>query len=97
MAHYIVLMKFTDQGARTIKDTTKRADAAKETAAAAGITMKDIYWTQGGYDVVATFEASDETALMAYTASVAKAGNVRTQTLRAFTAAEFGKVLAKVT
>ena len=97
MAHYIVLMNFTDQGARTIKDSTKRAEAVKETAKAAGITMKDIYWTQGGYDVVATFEAKDELALMAMTASVAKAGNVRTQTLRAFTQAEISQVLAKVT
>ena len=96
MAHYIVLMNFTDQGARTIKDTVKRAEAVKEIAKTAGVTMKDIYWTQGGYDAVATFEGKDEMALMALTASVAKAGNVRTNTLRAFTQAEIGQVLAKV-
>ena len=96
MACYIMLANFTDQGIRTVKDTTKRSDAFKETAKAAGATVKDIYWTLGAYDIVATVEAKDELAMTALGLTMAKAGNIRTQTLRAFTSAEMGQILSKV-
>ena len=47
MATYVVLGNFTDQGIRSVKDTTKRADALKERAKSLGITMKEVYWTLG--------------------------------------------------
>lgn len=50
MAIYITLNNFTDQGMHNIKDTTKRADTAREMAKKFGITMKELYWTLGGYD-----------------------------------------------
>ena len=97
MAHYILLINWTDAGVRSIKDTIKRADGFREMAKAAGATVKDIYWTQGSYDLVATVEAKDEISFMALTASVAKGGNIRTHTLRAFTQAEASQIMAKVT
>ena len=47
MATYVVLLNFTDQGIRNVKDTTKRADAFKEVAKSAGVTVKEMYWTLG--------------------------------------------------
>jgi uncharacterized protein with GYD domain len=96
MATYIVLTNFTEQGIRNVKDTTKRADAAKELAAKFGVTMKDFYWTLGSYDVVLVCEAQDDAALTAFGLAVGSAGNVRTQTLRAFTRDEMNGVLAKL-
>ena len=52
MVTYVVLAKFTDQGIRNAKDSPKRADAFKEMAKTFGVTVKDIVWTQGRYDVV---------------------------------------------
>jgi uncharacterized protein with GYD domain len=49
MAMYIVLFNFTDQSIRNVKDTTKRADAFKEVAKAARVTVKEMYWTLGQY------------------------------------------------
>jgi len=97
MAHYVQLINFTDQGIRNVKDTTKRADAFREMAKAAGITVKDIYWTLGAYDLVSIVEAKDEMALTALGLTLGKGGNIRTQTLRAFTQAEMGQILTKVT
>ena len=97
MAHYVQLINFTDQGIRNIKDTTKRADAFKEAAKAAGVTVKDIYWTLGGFDLVSIVDAKDEMALTALGLTLGKGGNIRTQTLRAFTQAEMGQILTKVT
>ena len=96
MATYIVLASFTDQGIRTIKDTTKRADAVRESARKMGIETKSLYWTVGKYDVVVTFEAPDDAAMTALSLAISSAGNVRTHTLRAFTKEEVTGILAKL-
>jgi uncharacterized protein with GYD domain len=97
MATYIVLSSFTDQGVRNVKDTTKRADAVRELAKKFGATAKEIFWTLGRYDVVAIFEAPDDASMTALGLALGAAGNVRTQTLRAFSKEEMNGVLAKLT
>ncbi len=96
MATYIVLSSFTDQGIRTVKDTTKRADAVRELARKMGIETKSLYWTVGKYDVVATFEAPDDAAMTALSLVLSSSGNVRTQTMRAFSKDEMGGILSKL-
>ena len=96
MAMYVVLANFTDQGVRNVKDSTKRAEAFKELAKSSGATVKDLYWTLGQFDIVATVDAPDDMAITALGLTLAKAGNVRTQTLRAFSQAEMGSILSKV-
>ncbi len=96
MAMYVVLANFTDQGVRNVKDTVKRADSFRELAKASGATVKEIYWTLGQYDIVATVDAPDDMVVTALGLTLAKGGNVRTQTLRAFSPADMGKILGKV-
>jgi uncharacterized protein with GYD domain len=96
MATFIALSNFTDQGIRNVKDTVKRADMVKEAAQKAGVTMKDIMWTLGAYDMVVTFEAPDDAAMTAFALAVGAAGNVRTQTMRAFNRSEMSAILAKL-
>jgi uncharacterized protein with GYD domain len=96
MATYVVLANFTDQGVKNVKDTTKRADAFKELAKSKGASVKDTYWTLGRYDIVATVEAPDDTVITALGLTLAQAGNIRTQTMRAFSSADMGAILGKV-
>jgi uncharacterized protein with GYD domain len=96
MPTYIVLASFTEQGIVNVNDTVKRADAAKAAAKKAGATLKEIYWTLGQHDIVAVFDAPDDETMTALGLIVGKAGNVRTQTLRAFSAADMKAILAKV-
>jgi uncharacterized protein with GYD domain len=96
MATYIVLASFTEQGVKNAKETVKRADAFKEMAKKCGATVQSMYWTLGQYDIVATFEAKDDQSATALGLSVAGRGNVRTQTLRAFSAAEMETVLGQM-
>ena len=96
MATYIVLANFTEQGIRNVKDSPQRADAFKDMAKKSGATVKDVFWTLGQYDAVAIVEAPDDVSATALGLSVAKLGNVRTQTLRAFSAAEMKNTLGKV-
>lgn len=96
MATYILLATYTEQGIKGIKDTVKRTDAVKELAKKAGLTMKESYWTLGAYDVVAVFEAAGDEAMTAFSLSIAKLGNVKTQTLRAFSSKEMTGILDKM-
>jgi uncharacterized protein with GYD domain len=93
---YIVLGNFTDQGVRNVKDTTKRLEGVRGMAKKLGVTIKDAYWTLGQYDVALVAEAPDEGVMTAFGLSVGAQGNVRTQTIRAFTADEMGKLLGRM-
>jgi len=96
MATYYVLANFTDQGIRNIKETTHRAEAVEAAARKAGVTVKSMMWTLGAYDVVCQFEAPDDATITAFGLAIGKQGNVRTQTLRAFTRDEMNAILNKV-
>ena len=96
MATYVNLLQFTDQGIRNVKDTTKRAEAAKALGAKLGVKITDVLWTLGAYDLVLIAEAPDDETMAACAISLATLGNVKTQTLRAFRAAELDKILAKM-
>ena len=96
MVTYVVLAKFTDQGIRNAKESPKRAGAFKEMAKTFGVTVKDIVWTQGQYDVVTIVEAPDESSAMALYLSLGALGNVRTETMRAFSVAEMTNIVGKM-
>jgi uncharacterized protein with GYD domain len=96
MATYVVLVTFTDQGVRHIRHTTERAKALVNAAASLEIKIKDIYWTMGAYDAVYTAEAPDDESMTAFAASMGSLGNIRTQTLRAFSEGEMTRILAKL-
>lgn len=96
MVTYIALANFTDQGIRTIKDSTKRAEMVKELGAKFGVNMKAIYWTLGQYDLVTISEAENEAAMAAFGLAIGAAGNVRLQSLRAFTKDEMNGILGKL-
>jgi len=96
MVTYVVLAKFTDQGVRNAKDSPKRADAYKQMAKTFGVTVKEIVWTQGRYDVVTIVDAPDESAAMSLSLSLGALGNVRTETLRAFSVGEMTKIVGNM-
>jgi len=96
MATYVVLANFTDQGIKTAKDSPKRAEAFKQMAQTFGVTVKEIFWTQGRYDIVALTDAPDELTATALNLSLGTLGNIRTESLRAFSAEEMAKIIAKM-
>jgi uncharacterized protein with GYD domain len=96
MATYISLLNFTDQGISSVKETTKRADKVRKAAGKFGVTVKEIYWTMGQYDLVTIFEAPDDASVSAFALSLGAAGNVRGQTLRAHSKEEMNIVLGKM-
>jgi uncharacterized protein with GYD domain len=95
MATFITLVNFTDQGIKNVKDSPARFDAFKTLAEKLGVSVKSVYWTVGHYDIVVVVEGSDE-AVTAALLKVGSLGNIRTQTLRGFSAEEFKKIAANV-
>ncbi len=88
MATFIVLLDFTDQGIRNLKDSPQRADAFNEFAEKAGAKIVAQYWTIGSHDGVFIMEAPSEDKAASVLLHLGAGGNVRTTTLRAFDWAE---------
>jgi len=95
MALFVTLMNWTDQGVKSFKDSVDRADTAKSALRAQGVEIKQIYWTIGPYDLVTIVEAADAETATAALLQLAAQGNLRSTTLRAFTADEMRGVIAK--
>ena len=93
MATFITTLHFTEQGLKAVRDTCNRAAAFKTAAEKLGITVTGQYWTLGAFDGVIVFEAPDEATATAAMLHLSSQGNIRTQTARAFDAAEMQKIL----
>jgi uncharacterized protein with GYD domain len=84
MSTYVVLMNWTDQGIKTVKETVQRRDRADAQAERHGASIKQVYWTVGPYDLVVILEAPDDESATAMLLELSSAGNLRTTTLRAY-------------
>ena len=95
MATYVILASFTDQGIRNVKESPDRLAAFKAMAEKMGVTMKSALYTVGAYDMVNVVEGSDE-AVTSVLLKLGSLGNIRTQTLRAFSPEEMKANIAKM-
>lgn len=96
MPTYVFLANLTDQGVREVEDTTKRAQTTDEIIKGHGGTTRDILWTQGRFDVVMTADAPDDEAASAISLAIGRQGFLRTETLRAYSAAELDGILGRL-
>lgn len=95
MLHYVVLVKWTDQGIRNVKESPKRAEAARKLVEAEGGKLT-LYYTMGRYDIVGIGEAPNDESLNRVLLQIGMAGSARTETLKAMTEAEAAKMIAKL-
>ncbi len=93
MHRYIALIRFTEQGAKDITQSTQRADTFDAAAEKAGITIEGQYWTFGAYDGVLIIRSDNEKAVLHCLTELAAGGNVRTETLKAFTEDDFKEIV----
>jgi len=93
MATFITTLHFTEQGIKAVRDTCDRAAAFKAIAKKMGVKVTAIYWTLGAFDGVIVCEAPDEETATAALLYLGSLGSVRTQTARAYDAAEMQKIL----
>ena len=93
MSTYIILTNFTDQGIRTVKDSPKRLEAARQLLGDLGGTMPGFYLTLGTYDLVAIIELPNDQAAAQFALRMGALGNIRTTTLKAFTESEYQEII----
>ena len=93
MATFITTMHFTEQGIKAVRDTCSRAAAFKAAAEQMGVKVTGQFWTLGAFDGVIVYEAADDATATAAMLHLSSLGHLRTQTARAFDAAEMQKVL----
>ncbi|MEK7205253.1 MAG: GYD domain-containing protein [candidate division NC10 bacterium] len=93
MATYIILINYTDQGIRTVKDSPKRLDAAKKMLKTMGGEIKDFYLTMGSYDLAIVAEAPSDDVITKFALASGSLGNIRTTTLKAFPETEYRKII----
>jgi uncharacterized protein with GYD domain len=93
MATFITTVQFTEQGIKAVRDTCDRAEALMATAERLGVKVTGLYWTLGAFDGVLILEAPNEATATAALLHLGSLGNLRTQTARAFDAAEMQKIL----
>ena len=93
MPTYISLIKLTHQGVTSIKEGPARLEAGKDTLKAFGSELKAFYLTMGRYDLITISEAADEMAAAKVALAIGSAGNVTTETFRAFTEDEYREIV----
>jgi uncharacterized protein with GYD domain len=94
MPTYVSLIQFTQKGMESIKDGPKRLDAARKAYEEAGAKLKDFYLVMGEYDIVAVVDAPNDETAARMSLQIGSKGNVRTKTLRAFSEAEYRKIIS---
>ena len=94
MATYIMLVRYTQKGIEDIKESPARRDRSKEAFKAVGAEVKEVYLVLGQYDIVVVAEAPDDETIAKAALSIGSVGASRTETLRAFTEAEYRKIIA---
>jgi uncharacterized protein with GYD domain len=96
MTTYILLLNWTEQGARDVRNSPKRLDAAKKQLGDMGGEFKAFYLTMGAYDMVAVVEAPDDAVLARFALMLGGGGNLRTQTLKAFPETAYREIIASL-
>ena len=94
MSTYIILANYTQKGIENIKESPKRLDSAKSFFREMGAELKEFFLVQGRYDIVIVAEAPNDETASKLALAIGSLGNVRTETLRAYTETDFRKLIA---
>ena len=95
MPTYVVLINWTEQGVKNFNETVDRYEQARQGSQEMGVTWRETVWTSGPYDIVSIIDGPDDETVMAALLNVASKGNIRTTTLRAFSADEMRSLVER--
>ncbi len=94
MATYITLLRYTQQGIKNLSESPARLDDAREGFREMGAELREYYATTGQYDAVVISEAPNDETVAKLSLAIGKQGNVRTETMRAFSEDEYRGIVA---
>jgi uncharacterized protein with GYD domain len=93
LSHYILLINWTHQGISKVKESYDRYSSFRASVEKEGGKLIGGYLTFGEYDYVIIIEAPNDEAVMSLVLKVGSYGNVKTKTLKAFTAEEGREII----
>lgn len=93
MPYYILLINWTEQGISKINESSDRYNSFKASLEKVGGKLVGGYYTFGEFDVIIIIEAPNDETVMSLMLKIGSAGNVRTKTLKAFTADEGSRII----
>ena len=96
MPTYIALLKWTGQGVANVKDSPSRLDSGRKAFKKMGVKIKDTYLTMGRYDLVCVIDAPDDETYATAILTLGSQGNVQTETLKAFSEADYRKIIGSI-
>src|SRR2546429_658388 len=96
MPRYVLLVDWTEHGLEAVEQTVDRLDHGSEIAETFGCEIEHVWWTQGSHDMVSVIRAQDEKSMVAYTLAVARLGNFRMATLRAWSEDEMRDIVGRL-
>jgi uncharacterized protein with GYD domain len=96
MPTYVTLIHYTEQGVKTYKELPSRLEETRKAGADVGAKLVAFYLTMGRYDAVVISEAPDDETIAKLALAAGGRGNVRTETLRAFTEDEAKSIAAEL-
>jgi Uncharacterized conserved protein len=96
MPNYILLCRYTEKGIQTIKESPSRLDSVKDLFRSLGGQLKSFYLVTGQYDLVCVVDVPSDEVLAKAVLNIASKGNVKTETIRAFTEEEYRKIIGSL-
>jgi uncharacterized protein with GYD domain len=96
MAKYVILANWTEQGVKDARNTVDRGTAFTTLVGQMGGSVDALLWTMGRHDIVAVLDAPSNEVASAIALKVTGLGNVRGETLRAFTADEVAGIVGSL-
>ncbi|MDN5942990.1 MAG: GYD domain-containing protein [Nitrospira sp.] len=94
MVTYLMLLNWTDQGIKNVKESPKRLDGAKKLAKDLGGEVKSAYMTLGMHDLVLIVNLPDDDKLASFGLKLGSLGNVRSTTLRAYSEDDYRRIIS---
>jgi uncharacterized protein with GYD domain len=96
MPMFICTLNWTDQGIRSVKESPKRAQAARDLAKKLGVEIKEVYLTSGDSDLLLILDTPNGDNVAKFALAIGSLGNVRSRTARAWPQAEFQKLISEL-
>ncbi len=96
MATYIILINWTEEGIKNVKESPQRFNAFRKALQDAGGKVVGFYLTMGRYDMVVITEGPSDEAAASLILSTASRGAIRTETMKAFTEDQYREIVSKV-
>jgi uncharacterized protein with GYD domain len=93
---FICMVNWTEQGIKAVKDSPKRAKAARALAKKVGVNMKELYLTSGDSDILVVLETPNGDNVAKFAMAIGSQGSVRTKTFRAWTETEYQKLVSEL-